>query len=262
MPEKRLQGVNVLVPRPRPQGEAIAELIESHGGTAIRFPIIEIVAPEDFSELDHQIKNLSEVDLIVLVSVAAAIGLISRMKKLKITFPDNIKVATVGPKTSEQCRSLGINVDFVPDQRVDSEGLLSSLDDFAIVDKQVAIFRGQSGREFLKTELEKLGASVKYIECYRRRRTDLPITPVVKIWKEGGVNVVLITSVSILENLVGLLGDENVFLLRKTHVVTISFRIYDQCKNFGIKNVLVSNSPSESSIVQTLDLFSDGGKPS
>lgn len=262
MRQASLQGLKIFIPRPRPMGEHLANLIEACGGTAHLFPVIEITPPDNFAALDTSLRQLSEVDLMVLVSVSAVNGLVERQRTLyksaltqgtgQAAIPTSLKVAAVGAKTAARCESLGIKVDFVPAQRVDSEGLLECMDGFNVKDKQVIIFRGQSGRELLKIELKKLGAQVKYVECYRRRTTSQSIQPIIEKWLRGDINAVLITSVSILESLIQLLGKPNTALLKETNVITISERIAEQCTKLGINNVVVSASPAEHSILEKL----------
>ena len=257
MNQDSLQGLKILIARPRPQGERIANFIGSHGGTATLFPVIEITQPDNFASLDESLSQLTEVDLMVLVSVSAVNGLVERQRALHqpagdAAIPASLKVAAVGAKTAARCESLGIKVDFVPSQRANSEGLLECMNGFSVKDKQIVIFRGQSGRELLKTELEKLGAQVKYVECYRRRTTSQSIQPIIEKWVRRDINAVLITSVSILESLIELLGRPNAELLKRTTVITISSRIAHQCAKVGINHVVVSDTPADQSVLEKL----------
>ncbi len=45
--DRALAGLRVLVTRPQHQSDALAALIEARGGTALRFPVIEILAARD-----------------------------------------------------------------------------------------------------------------------------------------------------------------------------------------------------------------------
>ncbi len=252
MNQNALHGLKILLPRPHPQGENIASLIEVHGGTAIRFPVIEITPPDSFASLDATLTRLSEVDLIIFVSVSAVNSVVERQRTLAIAMPEKTKVAAVGAKTAACCHGLGIRVDFVPTQRINSEGLLECIDEFSVMDKQIIIFRGQSGRELLKTELQKLGATVKHVACYRTRTTAQSMQPIIEKWVCGNINTVLITSVSILESLIELLGKSNLKLLKKTTVITISQRIARHCKQVGINHVIVADSPSDQNVLEKL----------
>jgi uroporphyrinogen-III synthase len=250
MSRKPLNGLKVLVPRP--WGSTTATRIESLGGTAIQFPVIEISEPEDFSSLDESLRQLANVDLIILVSVPAATGFFRRLKQLKISVPQELKVAAIGPKTAALCECSGIEVDFVPDQRTDSEGLLDCMNGFDMTQKHAVIYRGQSGRELLKTGLEAQGAKVTYVESYRRNTTTESILPIVCQWSRGEIDVVLITSVSVLDSLVTLLGNRHLALLKGTTVVALSARLADQCVAAGIEEVLVSAHASDEGMMEKL----------
>ncbi|MEA3242729.1 MAG: uroporphyrinogen-III synthase, partial [Pseudomonadota bacterium] len=55
-----LQGVGVLVTRPAHQADSLCELIRQQGGTAIRFPVLEIRPPADPQNLMQAIVRLED----------------------------------------------------------------------------------------------------------------------------------------------------------------------------------------------------------
>jgi len=246
----------VLVPRPFPQGENICRLIERHGGVAIRFPVIEIIAPANSHLLRAWLENPGNTDLIVFVSVSAVLGVARVLTEIGAAIPGNIKVAAVGRKTAAQCEACGINVDYVPSRNANSEGVLEALKGLSIQNGRVVIFRGQSGREVLKTSLEAVGARVEYVESYRRVLTERSIEPLVARWKDGGVDLVVITSGAILDGLLELLGETHSFLLKRTPIVTISDRLAESCRQSDITSpVTVSPTPDDGDVLLTIIKF-------
>ncbi len=255
-----LNGLRVLVTRPDPLGDDMAGVIEEHGGTAVKFPVIEISAPDSFAALDALLRGIQDFDLLVFVSAAAMEGFAARMGQRDIRVPGSLKIAAMGPKTARLGRDKGLNIDFVPEPGPGpgpgSEGLLSALLDrergMELKNTRVAILRGQSGRDLLKIELEKRGAEVVLVPCYTRRITSRPIPPIVDIWSAGEIDVALITSVSILDGLFELLGPQNAALLLESPVVTISERIRDQCVRRGIARVRVAGGVSDDCLIDAL----------
>jgi len=248
--------MQVLVPRPLPQGKNICRLIKQHGGIAIHFPVIEITGPVNLHQLRELAENPGDINLMIFVSVSAVLGVSRVLTEVGVTIPQNIKVATVGRKTAGQCQACGINVDYIPTTKVSGEGLLEALKGFAMPQSRVVIFRGQSGRELLKTSLEALGASVEYIESYRRILTERSIEPLLARWKGGGVDLVVITSSSILYGLLELLGKTHSFLLKQTPIVTISDRIAKNCRQIGVTSpVTVAPTPYDSDVLFTIQNF-------
>lgn len=260
-PRPSLRGCSVLVPRPRPRGEAVARAIEACGGNAIVFPVIDIGEIRDYTRLDHCLDETDSIDLLVFVSVPAVDGFVRRQQAVGARLSGATKIAAVGPRTLAHTESLGFSVDFVPDRRMDSEGLLEALGDFDVNGKRVTIVRGQDGREFLGRELEKRGAQVRYVASYTRSTTTRSIAPVVEQWAANRIHCVLVTSVSILEALVDLLGDANGRLLEETPVVTISNRIARACRCVGIQEVFVAEKTGETGIVEAVGLACGGKWP-
>ena len=259
MRDKSLSGLKVLITRPCPSGDAIARAIEKHGGTAIKFPVIKISAPYSFVALDALLHGIGDIDLLVFVSAAAIEGFVARKKQQNIVLPEGLKIAAMGPETARLGRDEGLNIDFTPRQSANSEGLLVSLRDsesgIDLKKSRVAILRGQSGRDLLKVELEKLGAEVTFVQCYTRRTTSRSIQPIIDIWSAGEIDVVLITSVSILDGLLKLLGPQNSALLTDSPVITISERIKDQCIRRGITCVRVAREVSNHCLIDTISDF-------
>lgn len=256
MRTESLNGLQVLITRPCPLGNDIAEAIEEHGGIAVKFPVIEISAPDSFVALDALLHGIQGFDLLVFVSAATIEGFATGMERQNIILPKALKIAAMGPKTARLGRDKGLNIDFVPESSLDSEGLLVSLLDrergMDLKNTRTAILRGQSGRDLLKTELEKRGSDVTFVPCYTRRITSRSIQPIVDIWSAGKIDVVLITSVSILDGLVELLGPQNIALLLDSPVITISERIRDQCIRRGIACVRVAGGVSNDCLIDTL----------
>ena len=70
MPDRPLQGVGVLVTRPRTQATELVDAIEEQGGTAYCFPVIDIAA---FDELDirNSVSRLAKPDIVIFVSATS-----------------------------------------------------------------------------------------------------------------------------------------------------------------------------------------------
>ena len=255
-----LQGLKVLVPRPHPYGEQLAQQIESRGGKSILFPVIEISDPEDFEPLDQCLSELESISLVILVSLNAAASFIKRIRHFNLVLPEHVQFAVLGTKSSEYCKSQGLEVHYVPTENQDSEGLLACLESVNLDGKRVAILRGQSGRDRIRSELTKRGANVNYVECYNRSVTTQPFAEVVDTWSQQGINAVVLSSISIVDALVELLGPANLKLLTETAAITISERITGHCIQLGMNTVLTCERPDEASILQKLEeLLTSGG---
>ncbi len=248
---EKLSGLRVLVPRPSPQGDQLVQEIRNLGADALHFPVVETVPPESYEELDQILRDIDRFNMVIMVSVAAARSVLTRMQTLELNWPSSTLVCSVGPVTSQALMSYGIRVDFEPEREYTSEGLLDSLSAIELSGFRVAIFRGQEGREKLTGGLEKAGASVLPVMSYRRQITGQPFDAVIKDWKSEGFDVVIITSHNILDALMELLDADHRYLIETTPALAISKRIADYCRLRKIQNTSVC-TPGNASIIESL----------
>jgi len=70
---------------------------------------------------------------------------------------------------------------------------------------RVAIFRGEGGREVLAYGLRERGASVDYVECYRRVRPRSDPAPLLAAWRRGALQAFTVSSAESLRKLFAML---------------------------------------------------------
>jgi uroporphyrinogen-III synthase len=224
--EASLHGFGVLVTRPAHQADNFCRLIEAAGGRAIRFPVMEIVAPEDSAAARAAIDGLAQFDIAIFIS-ANAVQQMLALAGAGWQWPDALRVAAVGRRTGEELRRRGRPVDIVPEERFDSVGLLACAALREVRGKRIVIFRGNRGREVLADTLRARGAQIQYAEVYRRRRARQDPAALLRRWRAGEVDIVSVTSNSALRYLVEIVEDGGAELLRATPLAVISER---QCQ--------------------------------
>ena len=144
MPDAPLQGVGVLVTRPRPQATELVEAIESRGGSAYCFPVLEIV-PFDELDIRNSLSRLGKPDIVIFVSRNAV--------EHGIAYTDGGAIAVIGPATAAAVAAAGRVVDIQPGDGYDSEHLLAEDRLQDVAGKCIRIIRGRSGRELLAEDL-------------------------------------------------------------------------------------------------------------
>jgi uroporphyrinogen-III synthase len=159
--------LNILVTRPRDQAQSLALSIEQAGGTALRFPLLEIEAIQDTQALQQQVERLDLIDLAIFISPNAVKYGMDAIEKFG-TLPPALKIATIGQGSASALREYGVTVIIAPTEQFDSEGLLALLAE--VKGWRVMIFRGDGGRELLGDTLKARGATVEYVTCYRRSK--------------------------------------------------------------------------------------------
>jgi uroporphyrinogen-III synthase len=231
-----LQGVRVLVTRPRDQAENLARLIEGQGGEAIRFPVIEIAEPQDTRKLRAIIGRLEDFSLAIFISPNAVRRGMHLINSRRGALPPNLRVACVGSGSAHELSRFGIGNVIAPDENFDSEALLELSDLQQVEGQKIVIFRGAGGRELLANTLKARGATVEYAECYRRVRPHADFAPLLRRWERGEVDIVCITSEEGLRNLYAMSGQAGRVLLLQTPIIVVSPLQATLCRALGFKN--------------------------
>lgn len=170
MAEKPLAGLKIAVTRPRDQAAELVKRIERLGGMPLLFPLLEITPPADQDSLREQIARLQEADLAIFISPNAVSYGMAAIRAGGV-LPPSLRIATVGQGSARALRDLGVDDVIVPVERSDSEALLALPEMQNVSGWRVAILRGDGGRELLGDTLKARGATVEYITCYRRSKS-------------------------------------------------------------------------------------------
>jgi uroporphyrinogen-III synthase len=174
--------------------------------------------------------------------------------------PGNPRIAAVGKGTARALRDAGLAVDILPQGRFDSEALLELEALQQLQDRRVLILRGNGGRALLGESLQQRGAEVIYAEVYRREPPPVDAAPLLENWM-AEVQVVTVTSVEILENLMAILGPQGRKLLLATPLVVISERIGERARALGHENIILARRAEDEAIVDVICQWADSGFP-
>jgi uroporphyrinogen-III synthase len=262
-PESRpLAGVRVLVTRPREQSRHLVELIESAGGSAIVFPVIEIAEPADAAALLRVIERLDDFDLAVFISPSAVTRALNLIHARRRALPARLRLATVGRGSARELTRFGYHDVLAPAGRSDSEALLALAEMNDVRGKRIVIFRGEGGRELLADTLAARGAQVEHAECYRRVCPAADVAPLLTRWGRGEIDVVVITSAEGLRNLYDMLGKLGSQWLARTPLVVIHPRIAETARELGFRHApVVAHEANDEAIVDAIRTWRSGQNP-
>lgn len=220
MPKRPLAGCGVLVTRPAGQAGDLAAAIENAGGTAIRFPAIEIQGRAP-AIVQQELAGLPAPDIVFFASPnAVEFG-------LSAAAPGAL-LAAIGPATAAALRAHGRSPDICSPTGHDSEALLEQPGLQDVGGRVVRIVRGDRGRELLASTLKRRGASVHYVSVYRRlpaRHSGEELDALERLWRDGAVDLVTVMSVETLDNLLTALPPYCRDALPGTPLVTPSKRV-------------------------------------
>ncbi len=232
------------------------------GGEVIPFPVLEIELTPSDELLRPGGLVLDQFALAVFVSVYSVASLAQVLPGLD-GFPASLEVAAIGPATAEALVGLGIPVQYLPQGSSDSEGLLRSLAQLSVQECNVVLYRGNAGRDVVVEELDRRGARVYSLECYRRRPHSSPPLDRLDEWLARPAGILLVTSVAVLQALVAVTPPVYRSRLFRQPVVALSDRIRSACRTAGFLGPVQSagNTGTEAIVRALADISRDAMEP-
>jgi uroporphyrinogen-III synthase len=253
LPGRRpLDQFRILLTRQSGFNDELAEKLERLGAGTVEVPVIEVQATNNIPGQAKDGHSESLYSDVIFVSRNAAEYGFDRLALLPEL--DRARLLAVGEATAGVLESRGVTVIY-PKEGVGGEALLALPDLCEWSGRHVLIVRGESGREWLKDELERRGALVEYLVAYRR------ITPANGVIEFGNTmrnrrtNAIFIHSRSGLEGILYLAGQAGVSL-QDTLLVVGAERIRQAAVAAGwTSEVLVAASPGADDMVAALKDF-------
>lgn len=251
-----LVGVGLLITRPVMPASRTAQRVAALGATPFVFPATIIEPPADVTPLNAALAKLDEYYAAIFVSPSAAEMTLAPMGAAPRKLPAAMHVLAPGPGTAEELTTRGVANVEVPTTSFDSEGLLAlpSLQASAVKGKRIVIFRGNDGRELLREELVRRGATVDAITAYHRRAPKTPPTGLLELLRAGKVNALSAMSSDAISNLVPLVpAAERVKLLFALPVYASHERIAATARAAGFRNVIETQAGDAGLITALLE---------
>lgn len=248
-----LAGRHVVVTRPAGQAVHFATALAEEGAIPVLYPVLEIRDIDDVTPVLDVAIRLDSFDIAVFVSpnaIEKALGLIMPRRQ----WPATLRVAALGKSSERELARHGIRDVISPRLRFDSESLLEVAELKDVRGKRIVIFRGDGGRELLGDTLKARGATVEYVTCYSRSRPQLDPAPLLKLWEEGRLDAVTLTSSEGLRNFNDMLGRLGQAWLKKTPAFVPHARIAGQARALGLTQV-IATEPGDAGLLAGLQHY-------
>lgn len=237
-PAGPLSGLGVIVTRPARQAAGIAMSLTVLGATPILFPAIVILPPPNRLALDHAHASLAQYDLAIFVSANAVEYGVPDPRR----WPAQLRTFAPGPGTAAALVGAGITQPIIPATSYDSEGLLALPELTAVAGKRALIFRGEGGRTLLGDTLRERGATVEYVDCYRRAVPQSGVDGLAAALRERRADALTLTSSEGLDNLCALLDTGALRELQALPTFVPHPRIVDHARAKGFTAIATGGS--------------------
>ncbi len=219
--QRPLFGQRVLVTRPRHQAANLIEPLEQLGAQCYLQPAIEILPPNDWTNVDRAIAALKDFDWLVFSSANGVEYFLDRLlaQGHDMRSLAQLKIAAVGAATADAVATYHLHADLVPDE-FRAESLAETLIIAARQENKprFLLIRASRGREVLAESLSAAGFAIQQVVAYRSIDVQSPDPDIAALLAAGKINWITVTSSAIARSLANLFGND----LRRAKLASIS----------------------------------------
>lgn len=167
-PARPLDGVRVVVTRPREQSTSFVEMLEEAGAAVVLAPMIRVVPARDPAPMADAAVDLDRYDWIVLTSANGVLHLRAAVVKAGSEAAwARASICAIGPATAEAVENQGGRVALVASVHT-AEGVAQAVGDATdLRGKRILLAQAAGARDVLHQTLSRLGAVVTQVEAYR-----------------------------------------------------------------------------------------------
>ena len=249
---KPLFGHRILVTREHTEGfEPLAEL----GAEIMEFHTIEIVPPDDWTDLDRAIDKIDSYDWLILTSANGVKFFFKRLMDRDRDIRDlkGVRICAIGSKTASTIRSYGLKVDLIP-EKYNAEGLITAFTEKhsaggngrpSLAGLRFLLPRAEVARETFPDKVRELGGEIDVFTSYRAVKPEVHGKRLKRFLKQGKISVVTFTSAATFNNYMEMLGDESPELLKGVTIAVIGPVTAKAVEKAGLK---VGIMPEEATV--------------
>jgi uroporphyrinogen III methyltransferase/synthase len=246
--DRPLSGQTVLVTRPAEQAQSLAAALRELGAAVLLQPAIEIMPPEDWTEVDQAIESLESWDMIVFCSRNGVDHFLGRMWATgnDLRRLAKLSIAAVGSKTASALGDFHLRPDIVP---VDfhAESLADELSG-KVNGKRVLIIRASRGRDLLADALRDSGADVQQLVSYQHRDVVEVDHDIMKQAQAGEIDWITIMSSESANSLHRLFGSD----MSKMKIASLSPITSETIRSLGFSIAAEANPHTVLSLVESI----------
>jgi len=239
---KALAGKRVVVTRAAEQGESLIAALREQGAVPIVLPLVAFAPPDDRGPLDDALRNLESYDWVFLTSQNALRAIEERSDFLGLPLAKSlagVRIATVGPATSEAARKAGLEVTYVA-RKHNGVALAEELS-APVKGKRVLLPRSDRANRDLVDTLDRLGAFVSEVVAYKTVAASEQETRNHEPLLRDGAHAVLFFSPSSVHRLLDLLGRNRFVALSEETAFTAIGPVTERAlREAGVRRIIVS----------------------
>jgi uroporphyrinogen III methyltransferase/synthase len=251
---------SIAILRPKDQAESLCEQLRRLGAETIVAPAIRIESVELSAESRAVLNALDQYNAVLFSSRNGVERFCQQLAEVELDWRalGRAKVVALGSSTAQVLRDNRLRPDVVA-LAANGEGLLRTTlgmlnDAPSNASKARVLFvRAQNGRDHVIDGLRAEGVEVDLFAPYRTTLAAENLQQLDALIERGSLDLVVLTSPSIVAALCESLGAEAAQKLAPVTVLAIGPTTRDACKNAGIRVDLVPDEPSDAHIAKSIE---------
>ncbi len=256
--KKPLFGQRVLVTRQHTVG---FEPLEDLGAELIEFRTIDILPPDDWTELDRAIEKIDSYDWLIFTSVNGVKFFFQRLmdKDRDIRDLKGVRICAVGSKTKAAINKFGIRVDLVP-EKFNAEGLIESFmkehsektSENSLKGIKILLPRAEIAREVFPQKVRELGGEIDVFTAYKIVKPEVYGKRLKRFLKQGKISVATFTSAATFNNYMDIMGDDAKGLLKDVAITVIGPVTAKAVEKAGLKVSIMPKKATVEAMVEEI----------
>lgn len=246
--ERRLEGVHVLVTRPKERSEELCFLLEDEGAAVACLPLLELLPPQDPRPLRSAAEQLQRYAWIVFASPSAVQAFAEAVREAGTARQlARCKIAAVGPQTARAARGYGLEVTKEAETST-GLGLFEAIKDALSPQDEVLLPVAEDGRTELFEGLVDMGIRVARVCAYRSAKVEVDSAIAAELSRQPP-QVVIFGSPRTAEAFLESLGELGRRLAGEAKVVAIGPTTASALGQLGIPVAAVAQRPTPVGLV-------------
>lgn len=222
--EKPLAGKRIVITRAPDQSQELVRALEQLGAEVILLPFVSFAPPEDWQQVDEQLRRLDCFDAILFLSRNAVRYILDRCAQLGIKCEmlqsSNRFIGAVGPATAHALEEKGVRVNYVA-KKGTGEDLARELRQ-SLGGRRVLLPRSDRGDERVPSAMREAGADVTEVVAYRTIPAANLDPDVLARVRRARVDAIVFASPSAFQNFCSSIGESEIEdLSSRVHFVAI-----------------------------------------
>lgn len=261
--EKQLEGRRIIITRAPEQAKEWVRALELLGAHVSVMPLVDFAPPEDWSELDEQLRQLDGFDAILFLSKNAVRYIFARLRELGVKCESGGSskhlIAAVGPATARALEQEGMHADYVAKHH-SGDSLARELRP-SLSGRRVLLPRSDRGDHAVTQALRKSGAEVTEVVAYRTVAPAMDSTELDRL-RRGEADALVFASPSAFHNLCDSIGGENVVSMSaRTRFVAIGPTTAIAIRRAGARVEIEASEATATSLADSIAAFFQSSAP-